>query len=158
MTLAAGSLTLFMDALVAVENTCATKAVSDYGLVQPRVYRWKPVGNIELPAIYNWMAPSPAEYMEVGGHRHRDILNLTIRVAVARTERDEEMAKIEGYADAVREVLDAELRVPQPLGNTCKWAERPSMRMVGDEFDGAQVLAVEFALTAKLDRIINPNP
>lgn len=158
-TLIAGSLKLFMDEYVNMLGRVADRAYSadGYDLPRPRVYRWKR-GNMELPCIYNWLNTSPGEYRDVTSHRHRDTLNIVTRIAAGRLEEDDDTNSLELYGDCFRELVDRELRLPQPLSNTCKWAERPSMNMAADEIDGSAVLVVEFAVLAQLDRIIDPNP
>lgn len=140
-----GSLRLFMDALVAVEET-----------VHPdlRVYRWRP-RTIELPAIYNWVPDAPFEQRDLT--RFRDTLTVLSRVAVRHSDVDDEMVKVEEYADAFRERLDAEFHQNQPLEGAATRVIRTGMGTVLDTFNEIDVLCVEFRSQAQLDRLITPS-
>jgi hypothetical protein len=150
-----GSLAALLDEVGQLHGNVAA-AVEDEGLPRPRVYRWRPLGNIELPAIYNWMDPSPAEWRDAAGHRHRDTISIVTMCAVRRTDSDEFMGRLEVFADCYREVVDAAYRSGQPLNNAAKWADRPMMQMADDEFDNAPVLAVKFTSIFHLDRSVTP--
>lgn len=141
-----GSLRDFMDAWVGLEQT-----------VHPdlRVYRWRPSMMPELPALYNWMTDAPHEVRGTGG-LVRDTITLLCRIAIRHTDVDEQMAVIEIFADAFRNVVDTALRFPSqsPLTGIALSADRTGMRTVLDTFNETDVMCIEFSVQAKLDRVL----
>ena len=146
MTLpAAASLAAIMTQLVAVE-----------AMVDPRVrvYRWRPENVPELPAIYNWLGDSPAEWLNVCALQ--ETLTINARVAVRHSDVGDEMGLLEDLADRFREVVDQQLtRTGGPLGGV-KYAARTGMRNVIDRFGDVPVLALEFPLAVRVQRTVQP--
>jgi hypothetical protein len=139
-----GSLATVMSRLVELE-----KQVHD----ELRVYRWPPRVP-DLPCIWNTMPSAPFEQRDTG--RFRDNLNISVRVGIRHTDVDEQMAKLEEYADAFRFVIDPALWTHNPLG--AKWAIRQDMRIIpvtfGADPEVLHVIALEFPIQVQLDRMI----
>jgi hypothetical protein len=139
-----GSLTTVMTNLVATEQA-----------VHPdlRVYRWRPRVP-DLPCMWNWIPTAPFEQRDTA--RWRDNVTIQVQIGIRHTDVDDEMAKLEEYADAFREVMDAALHTMHPLGAV--WAKREGMRLLGVEFGSGEnaipVLVVEFPILVRLDRMI----
>jgi hypothetical protein len=141
-----GSIKLFMDQLVVQEELV-------HGDL--RVYRWRPL-EVEAPALYNWITDAPFEQRDLA--RWRDTLNLSVRIAMLLTDPETMYGRLEEYADAFREVMDPAFD-PQaqggPLAGTATRIARTGMRMVPDRFTGQDYLAIEFSVSAQLDRFIH---
>jgi hypothetical protein len=118
-----------------------------------RIYRWQPPDLVDPPALFNWMGESPFEIRDQA--RWRDNISIMARIAVRHGEQD--MEDLETFSDAFRDVMDDALYNWTPLGARATWAERSSMRMISIEFNGIPFLAVEFPLSFRLDRRIEPN-
>lgn len=152
-----GSLATFMDELLTLSEVVAARA-EERGLPRLRAYRMREL-SMELPAIYPWVNTSPAEWKDVSGHRHRDVLSLNVRVAVGRIDSDELGDQLLRYADVVRDVYDPAFRASQPLNGACKWADRPSLAFSTESLgDNQSFPVVEFSVTAWLDRNLTPDP
>jgi len=136
-----GSLKSFMSELVALERT-----VHD----DLRVYRWRPIGVPELPALYNWMPTSTFVQKDLA--RWADNPRVLVRIAIAHSEIDEDMASLEDYADHFRAVTDAEFQHGNPLNGTCRRAERVGMNTVLDRFNDIDLLCIEFPIQAEIHR------
>lgn len=137
------SIAVAIDQLVALEET-----------VHPdlRLYRWRPQGHPELPALWNWLVDSP---QDIKDNAHlRDTLDLRVQIGVAHSDVDEQMASIEIYADAFRAVVDPALRQNCTLEGTVEYAKRTSMRTALDRFGQLDVLCVEFRMEIQLTRIV----
>lgn len=146
-----GSLRILMDGLVALEAVAAAAcAVQVPDGVEPRVYRWRPVGQIETPCIYNWIEPSTFEQHDLV--RYSDTIALTIRVGIGRGDQDEEMALVESYTDVVRSVIDPPVLRQKPLDGAATWAFRGGLRTESDDFNGVPILAIAIPYTFRLDR------
>lgn len=142
-----GSLTLLMDELVGLEETVHEDLA---------VYRWRPRSpDLEGGMIWNDLGQSPFNVMDV--RRWRDTINLIVSVGIRHTDVDEEMNRLEVYADAFRDVVDDALWNSQPLNNTTKRAHRTGMRMKQEQFNNIPVLALEFQFEMWLDRQIVAN-
>jgi hypothetical protein len=141
-----GSLREMMDQLVRLEETIHPDLL---------VLRWQPVGVPDLPAIWNWIAPSPFEIRDQ--MRWRDTMNIVIRLGLRHTDFDTEMDDVEKYCDAVRDIVDDALYNNSPLNGTATWARRTGMQMQSFEFNNISVMGVEFPLEIQLDRRIQPN-
>lgn len=139
-----GSLAFMMDKLVELEQDVHSDL---------RVYRYRP-RTPDLPCLWNWIQSAPFELMDQ--QRFRDNITVLTQIGIAHTDVDEEMAKLEEYADAFRTVIDPALHTIRPLG--AKWAKRDDMRMVSVDFGELGVLAVEFPILIQLDRQIVPQP
>lgn len=139
-----GSLRALMDELVKLEQT-----VHD----ELRVYRWQPVDLVDPPALFNWLAPSSFEIRDQS--RWRDNVSILARIAVRHGDQD--MEDLEKYADAFRDVMDDAFYNFAPVGGKSTWAERSSMQMTTIEFNTIPFLAIEFPLSFRLDRRIEPN-
>jgi hypothetical protein len=154
-----GSVKTAMDELVALEETVA----SFYDNL--RVYRWQP--NVaQLPAIWNWIAPSIFQQRDQA--RWSDMLAINAFVGIAHSDNETEMARIEDYVDAFRDVVDQEFSKakgpqldgsvsPGPLNGTVTEATRQNM--VGPnpvEMNGTPVMTFSFGLLLRLDRRISP--
>jgi hypothetical protein len=139
-----GSLAAFMDELEALERTVHPDLV---------VYRWRPRGSPDLPAIWNWLPESPAEIYATD--ILRETLDIRTVVGVQRSDAGEMMADVELYADAFREIVDpAILLPPVPLNGAASKVRRTAMRTVLDDFGGVDVFGVEFRFDVQLDRRI----
>lgn len=139
-----GSLRALMDELVKLEET-----VSD----ELRVYRWQPIDLLDPPALFNWLSPSSFEIRDQS--RWRDNVSILARIAVRHGDQD--MEDLEKYADAFRDVMDDAFYNWSPVGGQSIWAERTSMQMIPLEFNTVPFLAIEFPLSFRLDRRIEPN-
>lgn len=148
-----GSLASFMNALVALEQSAAAQILSESS-IDMRVYRWRP-NTIELPALWNWMGPSPYEQRDLS--RFRDTLTILTRVGVRHTDVDEEMAQLELIADGFREVADPALASWRPLSGSATATIRRGMGMAVDRFNDVPVLCIEFSIEARMDRQISHN-
>lgn len=137
-----GSLGTFMDALVGLEAT-----------VDPNlcVYRWRPT-NVEVPAIYNWINPSPADIPAIGIVHDR--LMISVRILVAASDLDEQTAAIETYYDEARDVIDADLIRPAEsvLRAAAHETQRTTTRSVTDIFNDITYLGLELVLQVDLRR------
>lgn len=138
-----GSLAQLIKELVEIEKT-----VHD----DLRVYDWQPI-EPELPAIFNWLAPSTFEIRDQ--MRWRDGVVIIARVAV--DHNDDDMHRLVDYADAFRDVIDDALYNFHPVGGKAIWAERTGMNMAQFEFNAVTALGIEFPLLFRLDRRIEPN-
>lgn len=140
-----GSLAELIKELVLLEKT-----------VHPdlRVYDWQPV-DPELPAIFNWLAPSTFEIRDQ--MRWRDSVVIIARLAVDHSDEGEDMRSLVEYADAFRDVIDDALYNFHPVGGKAIWADRTGMNMAQFEFNAVTALGIEFPLQFRLDRRIEPN-
>ncbi len=152
MPLTDGSLRRLMDALVALEAD-AVEAIKEQMSPQdaPRPYRWKPVENAQLPALWNWIVPGTFEHHDT--QTYSDTLFIVVSIAIAHAGRDEDMALIEEYADIVRTVMDpAILRRPPLDGQSASWGNRSGMRLEGDEINAVPVLTIQLPYQFELLR------
>lgn len=119
-----------------------------------RYYPWQPWGQLQLPAIWNWLLPSTWEVMDTA--RGRDSIVLITRVGVRHTTSTDEMDKLTTYADAFRDKVDPLLWAArrQPLEGTVFKAKRNTMQMESLEIGGLQVLVVSFNMQFDVDRRI----
>ena len=143
-----------MDELEGLEKQAASQMEDDPTGSSVRTYRWRPV-NPELPALYNWMAPSPFEWKDT--HHGEDLLNLSAFIVVRRTDVSEHMALLEGYVDVFREVVDPALRQNQPLNGTATWVDRLTMQPVEVQFNDVPAIGFEFGITARMRRQVRDN-
>ena len=139
-----GSLSTLMDNLVALEQ----QVKAEPGCNKIRVYRWQP--NVpELPALWNALGPSPLEQKD--SSTWRDTIQILVRLGIALTDTDEQMAKLERYTDAVRDVIDTHLA--QPGANLgVRLVKRTGMRPLPMVFNEIRVQGFEFLLQCELDR------
>lgn len=144
------SIAIAIDQVVALEQTI--NASLPDGATELVVYRWRPQGIPDVPALWNWLVESPQDIKDLA--HLRDRLDLRIQIAVAHTNVDEEMAAIELYADAFRATVDPALRENCTLDGTVEYAKRISMRTALDRFNQIDLLCVEFALEIQLTRIV----
>ena len=117
-----------------------------------RVYEWRPI-DPDLPAIFNWLAPSTFEIRDQ--MRWRDGVVIIASIAVNHSEQD--MEELVDYADAFRDVIDDALYNFHPTGGKSIWAERTGMNMAQFEFNAVTAIGIEFPLLFRLDRRIEPN-
>ena len=147
------SLSELMDELVALEQTI----VAD-GEPALRVYRWTPYSAPELPAVWNWLLPSPGGQVDVSGVRWEDTFNIAVRLGIRHTDVNEEMARLEKYADAFVEAIDLALsgnfRGTPVLGGTAQQAKRLDVRMADWPFNQVRVLGIEARLECRVDRVL----
>lgn len=140
-----------MDELVVLEEQVKAQYETDHG-EKLRVYRWRPNGLPQLPACWNQMVPSTFEPTAVG--RWTDTVRIAARVGVRHTDPSAEQQRIEWLTDTFREIVDPALApTVDPIGGVRK-AERVSMGLALDEFNGVDLLCMEFIIQATLDRII----
>ena len=141
-----GSLVPLMDNLVALEETVHPDLI---------VYRWRPREFPQLDsggAIYNWIGADTFQVFDVA--HWKDIVQIVVRAGIRHTDVNDEMAQIEVYADAFRDVIDGALWRNQPLGGAAKKGARTGMRLTEDTFNTIPVLAIEFTLEFELLRTI----
>jgi len=138
------SIAKILDQLVMVEQAIDPRL---------RVYRWRPANVPEFPALYNWLADSPADWPAIDSIQ--ETLNLAVRVAVRHTDSDEEMALVEDLADRFRETIDQQLNRRGPLGGV-QYAQRNGMRNVLDRFGDITALCIEFPVAVRVERIVTP--
>lgn len=154
MPLTGASLRAVVDELEALEQLAIVQADDDAGdYATPLSYeRWRPAAMPELPCVYNWLATSPATQQSVG--ILREVFDLRCRVALPNVAEDSGQqvgGLVETYADAFRSVLDPVLwATGQPLG--VQKTERNAMQMVLDTFNEVDVLCIEFAVLAHVNR------
>jgi hypothetical protein len=150
-----GSIDAVMEELVALEKSVASQ-FNDL-----RVYKWQP-NTAQLPALWNWIAPSPFQMMDLS--RGRDSLALVASVGIAHTDNEVEMDRLCHYADAFRNVVDQAFwqgrGIPGsngPLNGTATKAIRQNMvGPVPVDMNGIPVLTFQFGLLLDLDRSISP--
>lgn len=137
-----GSLETLMDALVPLEATINPALT---------VSRWRPV-NINPPALYNWIVPSPVDIPAIGVVR--DQVNLSVRIIVAASDVDEQAAAIEGFWDQARDIIDADLVEPSQsvLRTAAHMCRRTTMRNITDVFNEIPYLGLELVLQCELRR------
>lgn len=138
------SLSAVMDTLTALEAT-----------VDPslRVYRYCPSGQIELPAIFNWWEQSTSEWVDTGGVR--DVFNLSIYVVTERSDLDEQLIAVEGYADQLRAILDENFKNAGPL-NGIRRANRKTFSNAEVTFNQILTFGFRIGVELWLDRIVTP--
>lgn len=141
------TLTQIMDRLVELENTIHDDLV---------VYRWRPSGTPQLDSggsLWNWLGTTPNQVIDTG--TWRDPLTVIATVGIRHTDNDEDMARIEEYADAFILTVDPEFDHVRPLGGATRRATRENMQMAEVQFEeGISVLAIQFVLTIERDRHI----
>lgn len=138
-----GSLRDLMDQIEALE-----RAVSD----EVRVYRWRPSGSLQAPAIYNHLLPNRTDVTDPC--RVRDEIHLAVRLAVSNTDPEQHMGQLENYADLFRATFDPVLQGHgRPFGLTT--ARRIAMGTVLDEFNQVPYIAIEFRLELWLDHYLD---
>lgn len=138
-----------MDGLVALEATLNDQLPT--GALPLRVYRWRPRGLIEPPAIYHW-APDDTETEARDQARRRDALQLMCIVCVEHSDSNEEMAALEDYADLLRAAFDDAFDQTAPLGGV-RNAKRLGFRPIEDQFGDIAVLGFGFDIEIWLDRV-----
>lgn len=151
-----GSIEYFVDELKTANEQVADLGV-DRDLPRLRVYRLREDA-MELPAIYSWLSLSPLEWRDAVSHRNRLTLNLAVRIIVGKIDSDELATRLMRYADCARDVLLPIFRAAQPLNNASKWADMPSLQFTTEEIGDVRVPAVEFAVSAWIDRNTTPTP
>lgn len=143
------SLKAVMDALVPIEQSVgADLSFPIY------VYRWRPDGIPDFPAIYNWLGPSPFDRRTVA--HGRDTLIVNARVAIRWADAQTRADQLEILVDEFRNKVDPALERSAPLGDLVREAHRQGMSNVADDFNEVPVIAVQFPLEFKLDRIVTP--
>lgn len=153
-----GSIKALLDAVTGAEaglNAPGVLPSSGPGSDEIVVYRWRP-RQVDPPCLYHMVASAPFEQRDQA--RWRDTLNLLARLAMPMTNDEEEMEALEVYSDAFREVMDPVLsKTGNPMGGAATWADRTDMRSVVDDFNDVPYLCMEFLLSFRLDRRIDPN-
>lgn len=137
--------------MIATRRALMDEVVRVLGTVDPavRVYRWRPMGRIELPAIFCWLDPSRSEWADSATRRTA----LQIVVTVAVKPGDEQLGLLEDLADKLAAVLDTELKRRPPFGGVSN-PKQPGENTGTDEFNGVPVLTWEFPLELQVDRLI----
>jgi hypothetical protein len=147
-----GSLEFLLQEIKKLNLEVADLAV-ERGLSRPRVYLLRRT-SLEFPCIYPWVDFSQAEFRDAVSHRHRDTFVIPVRAAVAKTvDSDEMSARLVRFGDCLRDVYESSFRIPQPLNNAAKWAERPSLQFFDDVFgDEVRTPVLQVVLQARVDR------
>lgn len=139
------TLTEIMDALVELESRVHDDLI---------VHRWRPNGTPQLDsggALWNWLGNTPNQVIDTG--TWRDPLTITASIGIRHTSNDEDMARIEKYADAFILTVDPEFDQVRPLGGATRRATRENMQMTEAQFeDGIPIMVVQFVLTIERDR------
>lgn len=150
-----GSVADFMTALEGLHNQVAAALADLTPSLEVRVYRWRPIGLPELPAIYNWIADSPYRVVATGG-LVEDTLNIRARVATAHVDGEEDGLVLERIVDTYRHVFDTALYHPasSPFTGIAKVVDRTGARNLIDRFNDIPVLCMEFGIVAQLNRIL----
>lgn len=147
-----GSIKVLMNELVALEKQVSPDLMS---------YRWQP--NVaELPAIWNWVMPSPLEQKDQ--FRWRDEINIVAHVGIKHSDNETEMEALEEYADLFRDRIDQAFALGKmiqgykgPLNGAATKATRQNMiGPISIDMNGIPVLAFQFMLVFELDRRISP--
>lgn len=154
-----GSLKALMDGLVDLENEVIAAILEETG-DQVHGYRWRPRGSeIELPALYNWLAPS-APMDEPSVAEVRDTVTIAARLAIPYSTPQDEMATLEQYADIFRALVDPKLHNAtttegiRPLGGAATRAWRSGIFTVSEAFNDISALAIELPIVCQLRRVI----
>jgi len=149
-----------MDGIVELEELVVAKILEEEGDTL-HLYRWRPRGSmIELPSIYNWFSSSPMDQPSLA--EVRDTVTIRCRIAIAYTTPDDEMEKIEKYADSFREVVDPALwnsvvgQGVEPLNGAATKAWRSGMSPLVEQFNTIPALVIELPIVAQLRRVIRP--
>lgn len=139
-------------ALKAIEDVAAT-VCDTAGLAKPMVYKFRPRGQVNLPAIYNVLDPSQMEPQDTAVDR--DTLIIGARVAVRHTDAEAEFDQLLAIADIVRTTFDRGFKdQDSPLGQLL--ARRLGVREQQDTFGQIPVFALEFPVRVKLDVLNQP--
>ena len=141
------SLGALMDQLEVVEGEIA----ADVGF-PVYCYRWRPNAIPDMPAIYNWLAPSPSERWSTA--HMKDELNLLVNCAIRWADAATTLGQLEDLADATRHTLDLEFQKPQALGGVPEKADRLSMQSTVDSFGDVDVLVIQFPIRAVMKGLI----
>jgi len=123
------------------------------------VYRWRPL-QIQVEngkgSLYHQLGESPHTPYDV--YHEADDLIINARLAIKHTEVDDEMALLEVLASEYISRIDPALKRIRPMGAIqVKKAWRVTMRMVPEDFNGVEVLALEFPLVFTIHRQVVPN-
>lgn len=156
-SLLAGSLIPLVDELVALAHALNdTEALSD--AEELSIFRWKPPRPpTRFPALWHWLTPDAPPPEQMDTNRLRDHISISAYIGMPHGDQDSDMAQLERYADAYRNLVDPALWKPEPRGvgplnGTAKWAKRLSMRLVAVQFNAIECIAFEFPLEFDLDR------
>lgn len=140
-----GQLAVFMAALKDLHDTI------DPGL---RAYTIRPRGQIDAPAIYPLIPEGTFDRLDT--ERGQDELSIVVRLAVKRTDPDEEADELLRLTDLYLETVDPVLWNDPPGGaDECK---RLGMRTALEAFNEIAYLAIEFPIRVRLTRGLHPNP
>lgn len=160
MTIATpGSLKALMDGIAALEQEVVEAIKAETG-DDVHLYRWRPRGAmIELPALYNWLAPTaPEDEPDIASIR--DTVTIAARLAIPYSNVGDEMASVELYADIFREIVDPKVHNAtitegvRPLGGAATRVWRSGINTVAESFNQINALAIELPLVCQLRRVI----
>lgn len=116
-----------------------------------RAYRIRPRGQIDPPCVYATITDETFERMDtVHG---QDELTVPVRLAVHRTDTEEEVDELLRFVDLYREVMDVALWTSDLPGDA-EECRRMGMRQVVENFNGVDYLCVEFPIRVRLTRLI----
>lgn len=140
--------------LVELEQTVATAAKAANAKDDLRVYPWRPPGQIQLPAIYNWIDDGSVEVPDTG--RIDDIIVVTATIAVTPVVAalDQSLDRLVRLTDIFRAVVDPALKANQPLDGTAKRARRLLTRTTFDEFNGKPAMCMDMLIRVELPRLV----
>lgn len=119
-----------------------------------RAYVIRPRGQIDSPAVYALIPEGTFDRLDT--QNGQDELTVAVRIAVNRTDPEEEAAELLRFTDLYLETIDAALWNDPPGGaDECK---RLGIRTVPEAFNGIEYLAIEFPIRVRLMRGLHPNP
>jgi hypothetical protein len=145
-------------ALVALEQQVSDAAADADPKDRMRVYPWRPSGQIELPAIWNWIDDGSYEIVDTA--RADDVLIVTATIGVRPADvAGESLDRLVRLTDHFRDVVDPALNhrpvLPDPDGMpTARAAKRVVTRTGGDNFNGVNVMCMDMLIRVELPKII----
>jgi hypothetical protein len=141
-----------MAGIVDLEGQVALAARQADPLDEPRVYEWRPSSPPELPAIWNWIAPSTYEIIDTA--RGDDTVNIVVTIGVKPSDLAESMGQLVRLTDHFRAVTGPALNGKGPLGGAVRYARRTETHSAMDEFDGVPVMCMDLLIRCELTAFI----